>query len=199
MATKPTRPQESTVTRTFRAAVKIGEDYVTIEESIALPLDASDADIANAVALGWRIYAQQRDAGEAQILEARESYGADRERSALPSQLQRIDDLQKILGWDATQLATYLQERRLDVRQLTRRQASHLIDQLRRLLDEQQRDEGPITKGQHETLQRMATTYGLELDAAVGQYLGLDVPAEQLTFGEASKLTALLQPKRRRP
>jgi hypothetical protein len=44
----------------------------------------------------------------------------------------------------------------------------------------------------------MATTYGLELDAAVGQYLGLDVPAEQLTFGEASKLTALLQPKRRR-
>jgi hypothetical protein len=198
MATKPTRPQESTVTRTFRAAVKIGEDYVTIEESIALPLDASDADIANAVALGWRIYAQQRDAGEAQILEARESYGADRERGALPSQLQRIDDLQKILGWDATQLATYLQERRLDVRQLTRRQASHLIDQLRRLLDEQRRDEGPITKGQHETLQRMAATYGLELDTAVGQYLGLDVPAEQLTFGEASKLTALMQPKRRR-
>ena len=142
MATKPTRPTESTVTRTFRAAVKIGEDYVTIEESIALPLNASDDDIANAVALGWRIYAQQRDAGEAQILEARESYGADRERGALPSQLQRIDDLQKILGWDATQLATYLQERRLDVRQLTRRQASHLIDQLRRLLDEQQRDDG---------------------------------------------------------
>jgi hypothetical protein len=93
----------------------------------------------NAVALGWRIYAQQRDAGEAQILEARESYGADRERGALPSQLQRIDDLQKILGWDAPQLAAYLQERRLDVRQLTRRQPQ-LIDQLRRLLDEQRHD-----------------------------------------------------------
>lgn len=198
MATKQARPNESTVTRTFRAAVKIGEDYVTIEESIALPLDASDADIANAVALGWRIYAQQRDAGEAQILEARESYGSDRERGALTSQFQRIDELQKILGWDATQLTTYLQERRLDVHKLTRRQATQFIDQLRRILDEQQRDDGPITKNQHETLQRLVTSYGLDIDVAVGQYLDLDVEAMQLTFGEATKLIGLLQPKQRR-
>ena len=55
----PATRTQSSVTRTLRAAVKIGEDYVTIEESITLASDASDADIAAAVALGWRIYTQQ--------------------------------------------------------------------------------------------------------------------------------------------
>ena len=55
------------VTRTLRAALKIGEDYVTIEESITLARDASDADIQAAVALGWRIYTQQREIGRAHV------------------------------------------------------------------------------------------------------------------------------------
>ena len=40
---------ESLVTRTYRAAIKSGDDYITIEETIALPPTASDAEIAQYV------------------------------------------------------------------------------------------------------------------------------------------------------
>jgi hypothetical protein len=55
---EPARP-EATVSRTYRAAIRIGEDYVTLEETIVLPLDASDEEVAKAVDLGWRIYRQR--------------------------------------------------------------------------------------------------------------------------------------------
>ena len=40
---------EALVTRTYRAAIRCGEDFITIEETIALPPTASDAEIAQAV------------------------------------------------------------------------------------------------------------------------------------------------------
>ncbi|WP_276522243.1 hypothetical protein [Kallotenue papyrolyticum] len=38
------------MTRTFRAAIKVGDDYVTIEESVCLPIGASEAVSRRA---GW--------------------------------------------------------------------------------------------------------------------------------------------------
>lgn len=193
----PSRPTSS-VTRTLRAALKIGEDYLTIEESITLANDASDADIAAAVALGWRIYTQQREAIEAQISEARDTYGSDRERPVLPAQLRTIENLQRVLGWETSQLATFVAERRYDMSQLTRRQASTIIDQLRRQFDEQQRAEGPITKGQYDTVQRMATTSSIDIDDAIRRHLNIDVPLAELTFGEATVLVNALRTERPR-
>lgn len=194
----PARPQSS-VTRTLRAALKIGEDYVTIEESITLASDASDAEIDAAVAFGWRVYTRQREAIEAQISELRDAYGSDRERPALPSQLRAIENVQRVLNWDAAQLANFLAERRYDITQLTRRQASTIIEQLRRSVDEQQRAEGPITKGQYDTLQRLATSTHIDIDAAIRQHLNLDVPLAELTFGEATLLVNALRTERPRP
>ena len=188
----PARPQSS-VTRTLRAALKIGEDYVTIEESITLASDASDDEIHAAVAFGWRVYTQQREAIEAQISEMRDAYGSDRERAALPSQLRTIDNLQRVLGWDAAQLANYLAERRLDITLLTRRQASTLIEQLRRLFDDQQRDEGPINKGQYDVIQRVATSTQTDIAAAIRQHLNIDVSLADLIYGEATRLIAMLR------
>ena len=72
---EPARP-EATVSRTYRAAIRIGEDYITLEETIVLPLDASDEEVAKAVDLGWRIYRTQREAIEAQIAGIREAQPA---------------------------------------------------------------------------------------------------------------------------
>ena len=39
---------EATVTRTFRTAIRCGEDFITIEETIVLPAGASDEQIQEA-------------------------------------------------------------------------------------------------------------------------------------------------------
>jgi len=55
------------ITRTLRAAIRLGEDFITVEEQVSLPCDATDDDIARAVELGQRIYAAQRAAVEQQV------------------------------------------------------------------------------------------------------------------------------------
>src|SRR3989442_164497 len=61
MASPRKSGDERLVSRTYRAAIRIGEDFITLEETIALPLDASDDEVAQAVELGWRIYRAQRE------------------------------------------------------------------------------------------------------------------------------------------
>ena len=56
--------EQSTVSRTFRAAIGIGEDFYTVVERISLPIDAGDEEIAQAVEAGMRIYESQRSASE---------------------------------------------------------------------------------------------------------------------------------------
>lgn len=197
MASKKAQSEPS-VSRTYRAAVKIGEDYVTIEETITLDVDATDDQIAQAVELGWRIFKAQQDSAKAQILEARESYGDDRERIALPSQLERISDLQRILGWDAQQLADFLAERRLDGSKLSRRQASLVVDQLRRLIDEQQRDAAPAHASQIEAIKRKATELNVEVEVAIARVIGESASLETLTYGEANQLIQRMQSGRKR-
>lgn len=197
MASKKAQSEPS-VSRTYRAAVKIGEDYVTIEETITLDVDATDDQITQAVELGWRIFKAQQDSAKAQILEARESYGDDRERIALPSQLERISDLQRILGWDAQQLADFLAERRLDGSKLSRRQASLVVDQLRRLIDEQHRDAAPAHASQIEAIKRKASELNVEVEVAITKVIGDSTTLETLTYGEANQLIQRMQSGRKR-
>src|SRR5919199_1628984 len=108
---------ERTVSRTYRAAIRIGEDFITLEETIALPLDASDDEVAQAVELGWRIYRAQKEAAEAQIADIRGTIGApapitvrDPDSPASDKQRNYIATLQENLTWSSEQLAAYAEE-----------------------------------------------------------------------------------------
>src|SRR5512143_1611249 len=97
---------ERLVSRTYRAAIRIGEDFITLEETIALPLDASDEEVAQAVDLGWRIYRAQREAAEAQASEIRSAIGTpqpitvrDPDAPASDKQRNYIATLQEQISW----------------------------------------------------------------------------------------------------
>src|SRR3954464_2003447 len=76
MATPRKSGDDRMVSRTYRAAIRLGEDFITLEETIALPLDASDEEVTQAVDLGGRIYRAQREAVETQIADVRATVGA---------------------------------------------------------------------------------------------------------------------------
>lgn len=132
---------EATVSRTYRAAIRIGEDYVTLEETIILPLDATDEEIQKAVELGWRIYQAQRSAIEAQTASIREAQPAPqpptvRDPDAPASERQRhyIAALQEDLSWTNEQLAAFAQDHHVDLVTMTKGQASAFIDSLKKNL-----------------------------------------------------------------
>lgn len=136
-------PNPSHVTRTYRAAIRLGEDFITLEETITLPLDASDEAIQQAVALGWRIYQAQHESLHSQITSLREVYGLPapitiREPDAPASDKQRnyITALQNELAWTDEQLAQYAQEQAVALLTLNKGQASGFIDGLKRLAEE---------------------------------------------------------------
>src|SRR5689334_927596 len=127
MATPRKSGDERSVTRTYRAAIRIGEDFITLEETIALPLDASDEEVAQAVDLGWRIYRAQREAAEAQIVEVRGSASApapitvrDPDSPASNKQRNYIVTLQDNLAWNSEQLAAYAEEQTVDLVTMTK-------------------------------------------------------------------------------
>jgi hypothetical protein len=133
---------QASVTRTLRAAVKVGDDYYTIEESITLPPSAGDDQIAQAVATGLRMYEAQRAAVEAQLRDLREHVTSQplpvqiREPDAPASEKQRqyMDYLLKELSWDNERLTAFAAERMLNLLTLTKREASELIDELKGML-----------------------------------------------------------------
>jgi hypothetical protein len=210
--TEPTR-SEPTVSRTYRAAIRIGEDYVTLEETIVLPLDATDEEVKKAVELGWRIYQAQRAAIEAQTASIREAQPAPhtptvRDPDAPASERQRhyIAALQEDLSWTNEQLATFAQEHRVDLVTMTKGQASAFIDSLKKLAEERQAyttaprsaagddgagaarfsDSAPALPKQIDALRRLAQQHGLDLDAEVQQRFS--VALNELTGGQASAL-----------
>jgi hypothetical protein len=134
---------ERTVSRTYRAAIRIGEDFITLEETIALPLDASDEEVTQAVELGWRIYRAQREAAEAQVTDIRSTIGApapitvrDPDSPASDKQRNYIVTLQDNLTWNSEQLAAYAEEQSVDLVTMTKGQASLFIDGLKKLAEE---------------------------------------------------------------
>src|SRR6188508_1523384 len=137
MATKI--EQQPTVSRTFRAAIRIGENFYTVEETVTLPVDASDETIAQAVNTGLRIYEAQRAAAEMQVRELRAQVATSplpiqiREPDAPASDKQRsyVDYLVNELGWDQERLQTFATEHNFDLLKLNKREASELIDKMK--------------------------------------------------------------------
>lgn len=119
-----------TVTRTIRAAIRIGEDFYTIEETITLPADANEAAITQAVALGWQVYRAQREAATAQVAEMREGIPVV---AVLASEKQRnyIAALQTQAGWSSEQLHAAATGLGFDLPSMTHAQASALIDAMK--------------------------------------------------------------------
>lgn len=142
---------ERTTTRTYRAAVRLGEDFITLEETITLPIDATDADVQAAVDLGWRIYRAQRESVEQQIAQSREGRPAGgasytvKDPDAPASEKQRgyMDALRQELGWDGAQLAAYAAEQSVDLESLTKGQASTFIDGLKKVVEERRTQPAP--------------------------------------------------------
>jgi hypothetical protein len=141
---KRTPQNERSVTRIYRAAVRLGEDFITLEESVTLPIDATDDEVAQAVDLGWRIYRAQRTAVEAQVVSIRETAAVtatnytvkDPDAPASDKQRNYIAALQEDLVWSSEQLASYAHEQQIDLVTLTKGQASGFIDGLKKLAEE---------------------------------------------------------------
>lgn len=91
-------PEQATVTRTYRAAIRSGDDYITIEETIVLPPTASDADIAQAVDTGLRMFKAQHAAVEAQIASLNLAPRSQHKAPATSKQQNFIGDLCAKLG-----------------------------------------------------------------------------------------------------
>jgi hypothetical protein len=134
---------QRTVSRTYRAAIRIGEDFVTVEETIALPLDASDEEVTQAVDLGWRIFRAQREAADAQVADIRSAIGTpapitvrDPDSPASDKQRNYIATLQDNLAWNSEHLAAYAEEQSVDLVTMTKGQASVFIDGLKKLSEE---------------------------------------------------------------
>ncbi len=185
--------EERSVTRTFRAALRIGEDYITLEETIKLPLEASDEEIEQAVDLGWRIYTMQREAMESQIASVREAHNMATPIEFPASDRQRnyISVLQSDLNWSEDQLLQYAHEHGFDFDTLSRNQASAFIDNLKKVAEERvvyqtsgyqtaQKDEAsepspfvPLTDRQYRALVKLAAVHKLNLDEETQQRFGL--------------------------
>jgi len=143
MANPRKNGDERMVSRTYRAAIRIGEDFITMEETIALPLDASDEEVTQAVDLGWRIFRAQREAADAQVTDIRSAIGTpapitvrDPDSPASDKQRNYIVTLQDNLTWNSEHLAAYAEEQNVDLVTLTKGQASQFIDGLKKLAEE---------------------------------------------------------------
>jgi hypothetical protein len=208
----PAKNIERSVTRTYRTAIRLGEDFITLEETITLPIDASDDEVQQAVDLGWRIYRTQREAVEGQVTGIREAQGLpasitirDPEAPASDKQRNYIAALQEDLTWTNEQLNAFAQEHGVEFVTLTKGQASGFIDNLKKLAEERtaytangtrapaQGEEAraaggahPITERQHQALIKMSQDRDIDLDAETQQRFG--VPATELTSEQASTL-----------
>jgi hypothetical protein len=143
MASPRKSGDERLVSRTYRAAIRLGEDFITLEETITLPLDASDEEVSQAVDLGWRIYRAQREAAESQATDIRSAAPApapitirDPDAPASDNQRNYIATLQDKLTWNSEQLAAYADEQSIDLVTMTKGQASGFIDGLKKLAEE---------------------------------------------------------------
>lgn len=193
------RNDERSVTRTYRAAVRLGEDFITLEETVTLPLDASDEEVQKAVDLGWRIFRAQREAVEQQVAGVREAQGShgpitvrDPDAPASDKQRNYIATLQDNLGWPSEQLASYAAEHGVDFVTMTKGQASGFIDGLKKLADERSRyhadsrarpaGDDPLADGvgsqpaserQIQALARLAQGRALDLDEETERRFGV--------------------------
>jgi hypothetical protein len=188
------------VTRTFRASVRIGEDFFTIEESVTLPLEAGDEDIEEAVALGWSIYQAQREAFAAQVAAIREAHAPaptpmtvrDPDAPASEKQRQYIHTLQETLNWNSEDLAAHAGRQGIDITTMTRGEASSFIDSLKKVAEERapyqsgDDEQAAITERQQRVLEKLAQERGVALEAEVQRRF--ECAVESLTRKQAGTL-----------
>lgn len=172
------RSDERSITRTYRTAIRIGEDFITLEETISLPIDASDEEVVQAVELGWRIYGAQREAIERQVAGVREAQPQpapftvrDPESPASDKQRNYIAALQDDLIWTSEQLTGYAGEQGVDLVTLNKGQASGFIDGMKKLAEERRGGYGEssakaelLSEKQHQALLKIAQARSLDLD-----------------------------------
>lgn len=202
------RDEERYITRTYRAAIRLGEDFITLEETITLPLDASDEEVQQAVALGWRIYQAQREALDSQVAHVRETQQASatpivvRDPDAPASEKQRhyIAALQEDLNWTGEQLATYAYDQGVEMVTLTKGQASSFIDKLKKVAEERpayhdgnrpstggaDAEASLVTERQLNALIKLAQERGVDLDTETQQLFG--APANAISSAQAGSL-----------
>ncbi len=216
----PTPSDERSVTRTYRAAVRLGEDFITLEETITLPVSASDDEVQRAVDLGWRIYRAQREAVDQQVASVREAQGAhapimvrDPDAPASDKQRNYISTLQDNLAWTNDELAGYAGESGVDLVTMTKGQASAFIDGLKKLADERARysadqraravAEAPAEGGQPasdrqlQALSRIAQTRAVDHDEETARRFG--VASAELSDEQARQLLGEWQARPARP
>lgn len=213
------RNDERSVTRTYRAAIRLGEDFVTLEETITLPITASDEDVQQAVDLGWRIFRTQREAIDQQVAGVREAQPAhapitvrDPEAPASDKQRNYIATLQDNLSWSSEQLGTYAVDHGVDLVTMTKGQASSFIDGLKKLADERARyhaeprhrptSDDPLVDGvgsqpaserQLQALARLAQGRALDLDEETERRFS--VASSDLSDEQARILLSEWQPR----
>ncbi len=202
MSTPDRAPPPPTVSRTYRMAIRHGEDFITVEEVVTLPTDADDATIEQAVATGWRIYLAQHAAVQEQVAAIRatlESHDSppnvrNPELPATERQRNLIAAYQQRLHWDREQLTRYADQHGVLLADLNRGQASELIDQLKQVAEapaayavaEGVPPSPPATESQHNALRDLAQRRGVALATVVQQRFGTD-PAD-LTEAQAAVL-----------
>lgn len=143
-------PGAALVARTLRGAVRIGDDYWTIEETITLPTTATDAQISEAVHAGLRMYQAQREAFDSQVNALREQalraaldagrpeHKASKDEPISEKQQRYMEFLMEQLGWghDLNRLREFISDSQIQVRdvaQMTKLEASVVIDALKTL------------------------------------------------------------------
>lgn len=196
------RSDERSITRTYRTAIRIGEDFITLEETINLPIDASDEEVVQAVELGWRIYSAQREAIERQVAGVREAQPQpapftvrDPESPASDKQRNYIAALQDDLVWTSEQLTGYASEQGVDLVTLTKGQASGFIDGMKKLAEERRGGYGEsspkaelLSEKQHQALLKIAQARSLDLDDETKRRYNL--VAAELSTEQARELIA---------
>jgi len=167
MATPRKSGDERMVSRTYRAAIRIGEDFITMEETIALPLDASDEEVTQAVDLGWRIFRAQREAADAQVHDIRSAIGTPAPITVRDPDAPASTPQQTRLAEPAAQSS--------NGGQASAGQSG-----------------APVNEKQIHAMERLAQQQGLDLDKESQRRF--DVDAHGLTYEQASSLLRELQP-----
>jgi hypothetical protein len=188
------------VTSTLRADIRLGDDAVTLEVSMTLPLDADDTQLEQALQLSRRLHERQYPAFARQLQQLRESAaGPPREveasagRDVEPAsdrQHSYLAALQEDHGWSVSQLRAFARRHGCEPATLTRRQAALLIEELRRSPEAAglpaEVSRRPILARQRHALTQIAAQRGLDLAAEVLSRYGCS--PEQLTADQAAQL-----------
>lgn len=208
---------EALVTRTYRAAIRVGEDYYTIEETISLPPGASDDEIAAALDTSMRIYQSQQAAIEAQIQQVRDTHPAgpvrilDPEAPASDKQRSYLEYLVNTLQLSDEHMERVLREHQTSYDTLTKGAASEIIDQLKHEHEAKSEPkaevkapaEAPAPKQQAlggaaasarqlAALERVAGQFGVDLASEIQSRFGAQ-ELEELSSAEAGALLQELQ------